>query len=59
MHCKSLFSQFYNNSRVEFVRRQSNEVAHSLSKAAIYLASPQILVDIPHCVEHFLINEML
>ncbi|KAK2415192.1 putative mitochondrial protein [Trifolium repens] len=57
--CKSLFSQFYNNSRVEFVRRQANEVAHSLTKAATYLASPQILVDIPHCTKHILINEML
>jgi hypothetical protein len=58
-HCKSLFSQFYNNSRVEFVKRQANEVAHSLAKAATYLTNPQIFVDIPHCIEHILINEML
>ncbi|XP_045822393.1 uncharacterized protein LOC123915300 [Trifolium pratense] len=58
-HCKQLFSNYYNNSSVEFIRRQANEVAHSLAKAATYAASPRILVDIPNCIEHLLINEML
>jgi hypothetical protein len=57
-HCRRLFSLFYNNSSVEFTRRQANEVAHRLSKAATYVASPQTLVDIPNCIEHLLINEM-
>jgi ribonuclease HI len=58
-HCKRLYSSFYVNSSVEFIRRQANEVAHSLAKAATYIASPQVLVDIPNCIEHILINEML
>ncbi|XP_045794003.1 uncharacterized protein LOC123888879 [Trifolium pratense] len=58
-HCKQLISNYYNNSSVEFIRRQANEVAHSLAKAATYTVSPRILVDIPHCIEHLLINEML
>jgi ribonuclease HI len=58
-HCKSLCSNFYENSRVEFVRRQANEVAHNLAKAALLSASFQILVEIPYCIEHILMNEML
>jgi ribonuclease HI len=58
-HCKRLFSSFYSNSSVQFIRRQTNEVAHSLAKAATYVATPQTLVNIPHCIEHSLINEML
>jgi hypothetical protein len=58
-HCRKLFSLFYSNSSVEFIRRQTNEIAHKLSKAATYVASPQILVNIAHCIEHLLINEML
>jgi ribonuclease HI len=58
-HCKRLYRSFYVNSSVEFIRRQANEVAHSLAKAATYIASPQVLVDIPNYIEHILINEML
>jgi ribonuclease HI len=57
-NCKSLFRQFYENSHVEFVRRQANEVSHSLAKAALSLASSQIFVEIAHCIEHILFNEM-
>jgi ribonuclease HI len=57
--CKLMFSNFYSNSSVEFVRRQANEVAHNLAKAATLSASFQILVDVPNCIEHLLINEML
>ncbi|XP_045795091.1 uncharacterized protein LOC123889684 [Trifolium pratense] len=41
-HCRRLFFSHYNNSSVEFIRRQANDVAHSLAKAATYVASPQI-----------------
>jgi hypothetical protein len=44
-HCKCLFS-FYNNSSVEFVKKQTNEVDHSLTKVTTCVASFQILVDI-------------
>ena len=57
-NCKTLFSNFYENSRVEFVRRQANEVAHSLAKVALLSASSQLLVTILHCIEHILIYEM-
>jgi hypothetical protein len=30
--CRRFFSLFYNNSSVEFIRRQTNEVAYRLSK---------------------------
>ncbi|WJX25326.1 hypothetical protein P8452_14380 [Trifolium repens] len=38
--------------------RQANEVAHTLARAATSLPSLYILVDIPHCIENMLINEM-
>jgi ribonuclease HI len=58
-NCKSCHSNFYNDSSVEFIRRQANEVAHNLAKVALFSASSQVLVDIPHCIEHILLNEML
>jgi ribonuclease HI len=58
-HCKFTFSTYYRNSSVEFVRRQANEVAHNLAKAATLSASFQVLVEVPNCIEHILINEML
>jgi len=45
--CKSVFSQFYENSSVEFVRRQTNEVAHKLAKTPLLSASFQLLVEPP------------
>jgi len=57
-NCRALFTQFYVNSSVEFVRRQANEAAHTLAREAALLASFQILVAIPNCIEHILINEM-
>jgi len=38
--CRSLFCSFFSNSRVEFVRRQANAVAHALAREATLLASP-------------------
>jgi ribonuclease HI len=58
-NCRALFTQFYVNSSVEFVRRQANEAAHSLAREAALLANFQILVTIPNCIEHILINEMI
>jgi ribonuclease HI len=57
-HCKRLFSTYYNNSSVEFVRRQVNEVVHRLAKTASCIASPQIMVEIPYCIKHALINDI-
>ncbi|XP_024632826.1 uncharacterized protein [Medicago truncatula] len=58
-NCQSLFRNYYENSKVEFVRRQANEAAHALVKAATLSASFQLLYVIPDCIEHILINEML
>jgi len=57
--CKSLVSRFYENSSVKFVRRQANEVAHQLAKAATLSTSFHILIEPHFCIEHILSNEML
>jgi len=57
--CCTLLSSFFTNSRVEFVRRQANEVAHVLAGEATLLASPAIYFNIPECIESLIINEML
>jgi len=44
---------------VEFVWRQANEAAHALAKEATLSASFQVIYEIPYCIEHILINEML
>ncbi|KAK2359027.1 hypothetical protein QL285_096155 [Trifolium repens] len=56
---RSLFSSSFTNSRVEFNRRQANEVAHVLARVALFSASPTIYIDVPHCIEQIIINEML
>jgi len=40
--CRSLFSSFFTNSRVDFARRQENVVAHVLAREATFLASPVV-----------------
>jgi ribonuclease HI len=57
--CRSLFSTSFSNSRVKFVRRQANAVAHALAREATSLASPAVYFDIPNCIETLIINEML
>jgi len=57
--CCSLFGSTFVNSRVEFVRRQANGVAHALAREATLLASPVIYYDIPDYIETLIINEML
>jgi len=57
--CRSLFSHLFSNSRVEFVRRQANGVAHALARDTTLLASPAIYYEIPSYIESLIINEML
>jgi len=57
--CRELFSISFTNSRVEFIRRQANAVAHTLAREATSLTSPNIYYVIPHCIETIIINEML
>jgi hypothetical protein len=59
INCISCFSNFYNNTSVEFIQIQPNGVAHNLAKVDLFPASPQVSVDIPQCIEHILLNEML
>jgi len=54
-HCKSLCINLYENSSVDFVRRQSNKVYNSLAKAALLSPGFQIWVE---KLEYILINEM-
>jgi ribonuclease HI len=57
--CRSLFSHLFSNSRVEFVRRQANAVAHTLAREATHSASSAVYYEIPACIESLIINEML
>jgi hypothetical protein len=57
--CQRLHNSFFTNSRVEFIRRQANEVAHALARVATSLASFHIFIEIPTCIHHIIINEML
>jgi len=57
--CRSLFSSFFTNSKVEFVRRQANRVAHVLAGEATLLANPIVYFHIPDCIEPLIINEKL
>jgi len=57
--CKRLFTSQFTNSRVEFNRRQANEVAHALAGEAALSASPAIYFHIPNCINDIIINEML
>jgi hypothetical protein len=56
---RSLLSSKFANSRVEFVWRQANVVAHTLAGEATFLASPAIYFHIPNCIETLITNEML
>jgi hypothetical protein len=57
--CKNVFYSYFTNSHVEFIRRQVNEVAHSLAKVAPCLANFQIFTDTFTCIRNLIINEML
>jgi len=55
----SLFSFFFSNSWVEFLRRQANAVAHALAREATFIASPVVYYNIPNCIETLIINQMI
>jgi len=54
--CRFLFRNLFSNSRVEFVRRQANTVAHALAREAACFASSAVYYDIPNCIESIMIN---
>ena len=51
------FGNIITASRVEFVRRQVNVVAHTLAREATFLASSAIYFHIPNYIETLIINE--
>jgi ribonuclease HI len=59
LECRRLFTSHFTNSKVEFNRRQANEAAHILARAATFLASPTIHYHVPRCIENIIINEMI
>jgi len=48
--CRQLFQDSFQNSHVEFNRRQANRVAHELSKASPSDPSPTIYDDVSSCI---------
>jgi len=53
--CKS----YLTNSYIEFIRRQSNEVAHELAKAATFLHNFRIFDEIPAYITDLIFNGMI
>ena len=56
--CKNTFSSFFTNSRVEFIKRQANEVTHRLARAATFYARIHHFTVLPNCIQDVLMNEM-
>jgi len=50
---------FLTNSHVEFIRRQTNEVVHELSKATTLFSNFYIFDEIPTCISDLIFNEMI
>ncbi|AES71213.1 hypothetical protein MTR_3g071490 [Medicago truncatula] len=50
---------FLTNSHVEFTRRQANEVAHELAKAATLGPSFHIFDESPTCISDLIFNKMI
>jgi len=57
--CKRCRNVYFENSTVEFNRRQVNEVAHTLARKALFLASPQVFNDVSLCILTLINNEKL
>ena len=49
--CKRCCFSYFENSKVEFSRRQTNGVAHTLAREVTFLTSPCIFNDVPLCIE--------
>jgi len=55
--CRQLFDCNFQNSDVEFNRRQANEVAHELATIAPSHASSHVYDDVPSCIRDLIANE--
>jgi len=56
---RSLFTTHLANSKVEFNRRQTNEVVRILVGVATLSVGLKIYYHIPRCINSLIINEML
>jgi hypothetical protein len=56
--CRCILTTDFVNFHVKFIRRQVNEVVHSLARITSLLASVHIFNDIPTCIQTIIINEM-
>jgi hypothetical protein len=54
--CRRLLVNSFQNSYVEFNRRQMNEVAYELAQAAPF--NPHVIDDVPSCIWHILANKI-
>jgi hypothetical protein len=48
--CRQIFQDGFQNSHVEFNRRQVNGVAHELARVTPFDHSPTIYDDVPSCI---------
>lgn len=48
--CRKRCNSYFRNSKVEFCRRQANEVAYNLAREATFLASPHDFNGVPSCI---------
>jgi hypothetical protein len=55
--CRSIVN-LYENCRINYIRRQSNRVAHNLAQPSRFITSPQILNSCPSYIEPIIFNEM-
>ena len=55
--CRYLFDCNFQNSHVEFNRRQVNGVAYELARLALSHASSHIYDDVPSCIRDLIANE--
>jgi ribonuclease HI len=55
--CKVSLS-FFPNFKISYVRRQANNVAHSLARASLSYDSSHCHDHMPSCIEYIVMNEM-
>ena len=57
-HCQQLIRTQLINSKIEFSRRQTNEVTHELTQTTLLEANSQLFIDVPPYINDLLSNEM-
>ena len=55
--CRQLFDCNFQNSHIEFNRRQANGVAHELARVAPSHVSSHVYDDVPSCIQDLIANE--